>query len=138
MANGAVNYGDSVAQDLSKRVGGNFASTAALTALPPAKRVDGMISVVGTQEWIFIAGSTTASGAACLLPDDVSSNGGRWKTATGGVTGATGATGSTGATGTMVGSGVSGQTIATGITGIRCGTGLSCALVGGHLMIWAP
>jgi hypothetical protein len=42
-----------------------------------------MICTVATQPWIFIAGSTTGASASCLVPDDVTSNGGRWKANTG-------------------------------------------------------
>ena len=88
MANsvGALQHGDRAAREVSQRVGGVFASTAALTALGPKYRNDGMICTVATQPWIFIAGSTTGASAACLVPDDVTSNSGRWKANTGSTT----------------------------------------------------
>lgn len=83
---GALQHGDRAAREVSQRIGGNFASTAALTALSPKFRHDGMVCVVGTQPWIFIAGSTTGASASCLVPDDVTSNSGRWKANTGSTT----------------------------------------------------
>lgn len=83
---GALQHGDRAAREVSQRIGGNFASTADLKALSPRYRNDGMVCVVGTQPWIFIAGSTTGASASCLIPDDVTSNGGRWKANTGSTT----------------------------------------------------
>lgn len=83
---GALQHGDRAAREVSTRIGGNFATTAALTALGPKYRQDGMVCVVGTQPWIFIAGSTTGASASCLVPDDVTSNSGRWKANTGSTT----------------------------------------------------
>lgn len=82
MSVGALRHGDRAAREVSRRAGGNFASTAALTALAPASRADGMICTVATQAWVFIAGSSTAASGSCLVPDDVTSNSGRWKTNT--------------------------------------------------------
>ena len=83
---GKLRYGDKAAREVSARAGGDFASTTTLKALGPKGRAGGMICTVATQEWIFIAGSTTGASASCLVPDDVTSNGGRWKTNTGSTT----------------------------------------------------
>ena len=82
VSQGALQHGDRAAREVSQRIGGNFASTAELKALSPRYRNDGMVCMVGTQLWVFIAGSTTAASGSCLVPDDVTSNSGRWKTNT--------------------------------------------------------
>jgi hypothetical protein len=83
VSTGALQHGDRAAREVSTRVGGNFASTTALKTLGPKYRADGMICTVATQPWIFIAGSATGASASCLVPDDVTSNSGRWKANTG-------------------------------------------------------
>lgn len=77
---GALRYGDRAAREVSRRAGGDFATTALVQALGPKARAGGMIVTVTTQPWIFIAGNTDGASATCLVPDDVTSNVGRWKT----------------------------------------------------------
>ncbi len=70
-------YGDTLAQELSKSIGGNYATTAALTALPAAKRVNGMVCLVlATYSlWVFESASATVASATVLAPD---AGTGRW------------------------------------------------------------
>jgi hypothetical protein len=78
---GALNYGEVAGREATQRAGGDFATTALLKALGPKGRAGGMICTVTTQPWIFIAGNTDGASATCLVPDDVTANVGRWKTA---------------------------------------------------------
>lgn len=70
-------YGDQLAQEITRSIGGNYASTAALTALPAAKRIDGMICLVlaNYSLWVFEAASATGASATVLAPD---AGTGRW------------------------------------------------------------
>lgn len=73
---GAINYGDAAAREVSERVGGVFADDAALKALAPNQRVNGMLCVVEPASlWIFDASSSASAGATVLVPD---SGTGRW------------------------------------------------------------
>lgn len=70
-------YGDTLAQELTKSVGGNYATTAALTALPAAKRANGMMCLVLNDYslWVFESASVVAASATVLAPD---AGTGRW------------------------------------------------------------
>lgn len=77
MGVGKQNTGDALAQDVSGRFGGYFATTAALTALPASKRTDGMVVAVGAGNvlWTFAAASSASATSRILVPD---SGSGRW------------------------------------------------------------
>lgn len=70
-------YGDQLAQELTRSFGGKYASTAALTAVPASKRVDGMLCLVTANYslWVFESASVTGASATVLAPDAGS---GRW------------------------------------------------------------
>lgn len=120
---GKLSYGEEAGRIASGRAGGPAATTAAITAIPPVARVDGMICTVATQAWVFVAGSTSTSGPWCLQPDDNTTNAGRWKPTQAAV----------------LASGTSGQTVVTNVSGLVIGTGLSCVInAAGHLVIWHP
>jgi hypothetical protein len=73
---GQVNYGDSIARELSARFGGVFATTAALKALPAKARANGMLVVVEPASlWVFDADSAAGASATVLVPD---AGAGRW------------------------------------------------------------
>lgn len=77
---GQVNYGDAVARDLSARVAGVFATTAALQALPANRRADGMLAIVQpAQLWVFNAASAAGASSTVLVP---TAGPGRWLGAT--------------------------------------------------------
>jgi hypothetical protein len=69
---GALKYGDAAAREVSERFGGAFATEAALQALGPAYRADGMVVVAGGKVFQFDDDSTASDG---LSP---SSGSGKW------------------------------------------------------------
>lgn len=73
---GLLPFGNAEAREVSKRVGGVFADTAALKALPVRQRADGMVAVVKpAQLWVFDASSSAGASATVLVPD---AGTGRW------------------------------------------------------------
>jgi len=74
---GALRYGDRAAREVSERIAGDFATTAALQAVGPKYRADGMMATVGTTIWQFNLASTASAGATVLVPSD-SPTAGRW------------------------------------------------------------
>ncbi len=74
-AAGKQKHGDTLAQTVSARIGGAFATVAALKALPARNRADGMVCFVGTTPWVFSASSSASATARILVPDAGS---GRW------------------------------------------------------------
>lgn len=75
---GALRHGDRAAREVSARIGGLFATTAALTALGAKQRADGMLALVGTVDlWAYAAASSASAGSTVLVPDD-SPTTGRW------------------------------------------------------------
>lgn len=78
---GARNYGDSVAREMSRRVGGAFEDTTALKALGPHQREHGMMAVVMADYslWVFDAGADDQADDNVLVPDEGT---GRWMACT--------------------------------------------------------
>lgn len=76
-------YGDFAAQTVSERIAAPVATTAALTAIPASRRVDGMIALVQADSslWVFNSSSSAGAAAGVLAPD---SGSGRWLLCSGG------------------------------------------------------
>src|SRR5688572_22003378 len=77
---GAVQYGDQVAQELSRRDAGTFATKAALAALAARSRVDGQLAFVKADRslWMFDAASALATDEASELAIEPSAGAGCW------------------------------------------------------------
>jgi hypothetical protein len=77
---GSLATGDAPTRAVSARIGGVFATTAALKALPPKARADGMLCIVApAQLWVFNAASAAGASSTVLVPD---AGTGRWLGAT--------------------------------------------------------
>lgn len=70
-------YGDAAARKVSERIAEAVATTTALKAVPPDRRVDGMLASVllDYSLWVFDVDSSESAGAKCLVP---TSGAGRW------------------------------------------------------------
>jgi hypothetical protein len=81
MKTGVLHYGDIVAQEVSKRIAGTFATTTTLKTLGPKARMTGMLASVEADNsvWMYDADSTASAGATVLVPDDAPAAG-RWVT----------------------------------------------------------
>lgn len=77
---GSINYGDTTAQKVSQRHGGQFADKDDLASLGPAFRVDGMLSTLASDRstWVFVLGLATAEDEARELLIAPDSGSGRW------------------------------------------------------------
>lgn len=77
---GALQHADSATRDVSTRIAGVFANTAALQALGTKFRADGMLAIVApAQLWVFNATSAAGASAIVLVPTVGT---GRWLGAT--------------------------------------------------------
>lgn len=77
---GALKIGGVAEREISGRIAGVFATTAALQALPPASRANGMIAIVDPAAiWVFNAASAAGASATVLVP---TTGTGRWLGAT--------------------------------------------------------
>jgi hypothetical protein len=77
---GYLPNGEPAAREVSLRIAGVFANAAALQALPPKFRADGMLAVVQPAAlWVFNAASVAAGSATVLVP---TTGTGRWLGAT--------------------------------------------------------
>ena len=87
MANsqGALQHGDRAAREVSQRVGGNFATSAALQGLSAKFRADGMIATIGQAIWQYDASSSASTGTTVIVPTDNPSTG-RWLAVVGAAT----------------------------------------------------
>lgn len=75
---GALSWGDTAAQGVSRRIYGSVANEAELETIGPEQRADGMVAVVMTGHalWVFDAASSEAAAAGSVR---VPANGtGRW------------------------------------------------------------
>jgi hypothetical protein len=79
METGVLTHGSVLERDLSKRIAGAYATTAALTAMGSKGRSTGMLATVVADNsiWIWDADSTTSASASVLVPDDAPAAG-RW------------------------------------------------------------
>ena len=77
---GSLKIGGVAEREVSARIGGFFATTAALQAVPPAARADGMLAIVSPAAlWVFAAASAAGASATVLVP---TTGTGRWIGAT--------------------------------------------------------
>lgn len=77
---GMIPHGEPAARHVSARIAGVFADSAALKALPPKFRADGMLAIVSPAAlWVFNAASAAGASATVLVPD---AGTGRWLGAT--------------------------------------------------------
>ena len=81
MRTGVLKHGSREEQDLSARIAGSFATTAALKAMGPGGRYTGMLATViaDNSVWQWDADSTASASATVLVPDDTPTAG-RWVT----------------------------------------------------------
>ncbi len=74
-----LEYGDRAAREMSRRFGGAVADAAAIAAIEPGDRADGMViyNAATQMAWGYDAASAAAAGAGVIVPTDAPATG-RW------------------------------------------------------------